>query len=146
MARSPRGSPQESKMASLTAPSPTGTSTVLNKISDEMIVCNICFETYNRPKVLPCLHTFCMDCLARLTASKTAKSPKGKLTCPMCREETPLPKNGVKGLRDNFFVSNLCQILHAEKERTRNAPRPKSPAPPRREKRTVNRHDIFRRR
>ncbi|XP_035683147.1 tripartite motif-containing protein 2-like [Branchiostoma floridae] len=137
MARSPKGSPQESKMAALTAPSPTGTSTVLNKISDEMIVCNICFETYNRPKVLPCLHTFCMDCLARLTASKTAKSPKGKLTCPMCREETPLPKNGVKGLRDNFFVSNLCQILHAERERTRNAPRPRSPAPPRREKKEV---------
>jgi len=56
-------------------PSPTGTGP---------IKCGLCHETFTRPKVLPCLHTFCQDCL-----EKSQDTPD-RLVCPSCRQECPL--------------------------------------------------------
>ncbi|XP_055959215.1 tripartite motif-containing protein 59-like [Patella vulgata] len=25
--------------------------------------CSICFDMFNQPKILPCFHTFCQECL-----------------------------------------------------------------------------------
>jgi hypothetical protein len=36
---------------------------ILNDIN-EMLTCSVCMEKYVRPKVLPCQHTFCMDCIS----------------------------------------------------------------------------------
>jgi len=47
-------------------------------------VCSLCSETYTQPKVLPCLHTFCFQCLGNL------KTPEDKLQCPECQEEATL--------------------------------------------------------
>ena len=36
----------------------------MNKITDHyQLTCGICSETYKNPKVLPCLHSFCQNCL-----------------------------------------------------------------------------------
>lgn len=36
----------------------------VNKITDHYeLTCGICNETYKNPKVLPCLHSFCQNCL-----------------------------------------------------------------------------------
>lgn len=36
----------------------------VNKITDHyQLTCGICSETYKNPKVLPCLHSFCQNCL-----------------------------------------------------------------------------------
>lgn len=36
----------------------------VNKITDYyQLTCGICSETYKNPKVLPCLHSFCQNCL-----------------------------------------------------------------------------------
>ena len=34
--------------------------------------CSICLETYKEPKVLPCCHTFCKGCLAKLPVMRKA--------------------------------------------------------------------------
>lgn len=40
------------------------------------------------PKLLPCGHTFCLECLARINVT----SPELKqISCPVCREVTQLP-------------------------------------------------------
>ena len=56
-------------------PSPTGTAS---------LKCGICHENFTRPKVLPCLHTFCQDCLEK------AQDIGDRLVCPSCRQECPL--------------------------------------------------------
>ncbi|XP_042650005.1 RING finger protein 225-like [Tyto alba] len=54
--------------------------------------CVICFAPYDRlfkvPKVLGCGHTFCLECLARVTLVAPAAPT---LLCPLCRRPTPLP-------------------------------------------------------
>lgn len=34
-------------------------------ITDDLVNCLICTEPYKNPKVLPCQHTFCTECLER---------------------------------------------------------------------------------
>ncbi|KAK5612319.1 hypothetical protein CRENBAI_016307 [Crenichthys baileyi] len=54
--------------------------------------CAVCFCSYDNifktPKLLPCGHTFCLECLARINVT----SPEIKtLSCPVCRVLTKLP-------------------------------------------------------
>ena len=48
------------------------------------IKCGLCHETFTRPKVLPCLHTFCQDCLEK------TQDVGDRLSCPACRHDCPL--------------------------------------------------------
>ncbi|XP_078684171.1 E3 ubiquitin-protein ligase TRIM45-like [Branchiostoma floridae x Branchiostoma belcheri] len=85
-------------------------SNALSDIADEFLVCQICFEGFKQPKMLPCLHTFCQPCLEKLLAAE----PVGKLDCPTCRQDVPLPQNGVQGLKSNFLVGKLRDILQQQ--------------------------------
>ena len=49
---------------------------------EEECTCVICFEPFQKPTVLPCLHMFCHDCIARWINSK------GK--CPLCKVPTAI--------------------------------------------------------
>ncbi|XP_052682104.1 uncharacterized protein LOC128162766 [Crassostrea angulata] len=54
--------------------------------------CPICFESFKTPRILPCLHTFCHNCLSSyiLSTCKTKESPVG-FPCPLCRCFVPAP-------------------------------------------------------
>ena len=49
----------------------------LEKLSRE-ISCSICSQHYNDPRVLPCCHYYCLDCLRGLLTES------GTITCPRC--------------------------------------------------------------
>ncbi|XP_072016858.1 uncharacterized protein [Amphiura filiformis] len=78
--------------------------------------CGICNEIINQPKALPCLHTFCLECLR-----EWGKSNKDTVTCPVlnCKKTTPMPSDGVDGLPGNVFVSSL---INTSPSRGRNVP------------------------
>ncbi|XP_072046767.1 tripartite motif-containing protein 2-like [Amphiura filiformis] len=76
----------------------------------DLVQCGICHDAIDKPKALPCLHTFCLKCLAswaQSSAKKHSDKYKNAVSCPTCREDFPLPKGGVKELMTNFFVSKL---------------------------------------
>lgn len=56
--------------------------------------------------MLPCLHTFCERCLLQYTPPESLT-----LSCPLCRQQSILPKQGVSGLQNNFFINNLMDVL-----------------------------------
>eukprot|EP00058_Branchiostoma_floridae_P018630 XP_002604119.1 hypothetical protein BRAFLDRAFT_71593 [Branchiostoma floridae] len=85
----------------------------------EELSCSICLELFTRPKVLPCQHTFCQDCLQDLAGRG------GAFQCPICRQQVRLPSRGVTGLPDNLMAANMCEKLQKQEnhlEETREQP------------------------
>ncbi|XP_062872940.1 tripartite motif-containing protein 3 isoform X2 [Trichomycterus rosablanca] len=87
------------------------TSPVVRQIDKQFLVCSICLEHYHNPKVLPCLHTFCERCLQNYIPPQSLT-----LSCPVCRQTSILPEKGVAALQNNFFITNLMEVLQREAE------------------------------
>jgi len=69
--------------------------------------CSICLETFKEPKALPCIHTFCLECLDTYCEDKE-QGEEG--TCPLCRKVFLIPPGGVKNLSNNVFIHQLLEI------------------------------------
>lgn len=90
------------------------TKEALDKLNTKL-ECAICFDTYQEPKLLPCFHVFCKQCLDKLVVEDGSS-----LSCPTCRHVTPLPK-GVAGLQTDFHVEHMFEIRNAFKKATKSA-------------------------
>ena len=75
----------------------------LEQLENE-ITCAVCQEHYTQPKILPCLHYYCKECILKLVRRTGSKQP---FSCPECREETTLPEGGVDQLKTAFFVNRF---------------------------------------
>uniref|UniRef100_T1IJA1 RING-type domain-containing protein n=1 Tax=Strigamia maritima TaxID=126957 RepID=T1IJA1_STRMM len=82
---------------------------------------SINFEDFNEsmydgsehtPKLLPCSHTVCRQCLERIVAVATLQSREaGTFRCPICRETIVLPRGGVNALPPSFLVNQLLDLM-----------------------------------
>uniref|UniRef100_A0A8C8GJ97 RING-type E3 ubiquitin transferase n=1 Tax=Oncorhynchus tshawytscha TaxID=74940 RepID=A0A8C8GJ97_ONCTS len=90
------------------------TSPVVRQIDKQFLVCSICLDHYHNPKVLPCLHTFCEICLQNYIPPESLT-----LSCPVCRQTSILPEKGVSALQNNFFITNLMEVLQRDPECSR---------------------------
>ncbi len=80
---------------------------VKNKSLEELeseITCGICQEHYTEPKILPCLHYYCKQCILTLAQRSATGKP---FHCPECRCAATLPEGGVDQLRTAFFINRL---------------------------------------
>ena len=59
------------------------------------VECQICLEDLNNPRLLPCTHSFCLDCVEAYCRDKL---PGDDVPCPVCKNEFQIPKNGIAGL------------------------------------------------
>ncbi|XP_058490312.1 tripartite motif-containing protein 3-like isoform X2 [Solea solea] len=89
-------------------------SPVVRQIDKQFLVCSICLDHYHNPKVLPCLHTFCEKCLQNYIPPQSLT-----LSCPVCRQTSILPEKGVAALQNNFFITNLMEVLQRDPECSR---------------------------
>ena len=71
----------------------------LRRVTDH-VTCPICLQLYKNPKVLPCQHSYCQECLIKLEKDK-------KITCPECRKIAEVPAKGVKDFPTNFTLTHL---------------------------------------
>ncbi|KAH9507812.1 Tripartite motif-containing protein 2 [Bulinus truncatus] len=71
-----------------------------------LLSCAICDHRYKDPKVLPCLHSFCEQCLSDVIPSESLS-----VTCPVCRQQSILPLDGVAALQTNNFILNLLKVI-----------------------------------
>ncbi|XP_053086930.1 tripartite motif-containing protein 2 isoform X3 [Pangasianodon hypophthalmus] len=84
-------------------------SPVVRHIDKHFLMCSICLDHYHKPKVLPCLHTFCQRCLQSFVPVHSLT-----LSCPVCRQTSVLPEKGVAALQSNFFITNLMEVLKSQ--------------------------------
>ncbi|XP_064632475.1 E3 ubiquitin-protein ligase TRIM71-like [Lineus longissimus] len=84
----------------------------LSKIEEEF-QCSLCLDRLQEPKILPCYHSFCSDCLeAWLRHCGTS------LVCPECRKETVC--NAVCCLPDDFRAKSVLANLPATDSQQKN--------------------------
>jgi len=77
-----------------------------------MTTCSICWQDFNSPRSLPCLHSFCLGCLQGHCRDK---QPGAKAQCPLCRTEFTIPQNGLEDFVLNFFLQNLIDTKCASR-------------------------------
>jgi len=70
----------------------------------DMTECCICSEVFTDPRVLSCIHTFCLNCLMNYGKDK---QPGDDMPCPLCRKEFTIPADGLSGIQKNFFMEKL---------------------------------------
>ena len=80
---------------------------VLKQLEDQLN-CSICLDTYTDPKLLQCFHVYCRQCLVPLV-DRDQQGQLG-LTCPICRQVTPVPDRGVAGLQSAFHINRFLEI------------------------------------
>ena len=66
-------------------------------VNDEL-KCAICLELFQDPRSLPCLHTFCRECIQR------SLNKNHSLKCPVCRAKHELNTEGVRLLPVNEYA------------------------------------------
>ena len=74
--------------------------------------CSICYQTFTDPRILPCIHTFCLNCLKRTEDAAQKKSAEN-MPCPLCRKAFVIPTEGMSGLQKNFFMESLIDVTNA---------------------------------
>ncbi|VDI37426.1 Hypothetical predicted protein [Mytilus galloprovincialis] len=89
--------------------------------TDDILVCSICLETFDTPKYLPCLHTFCEGCLSTYIASGFEKGQKSNMSCPISRQTVVVPEENVSPqdwaaqLPLNFLISGLMETQKVQR-------------------------------
>lgn len=63
--------------------------------------CYLCGTTYKDPRLLPCFHTFCYQCLFKYTMKHITEN---KVKCPLCDTLNTVPAIGVRGFDQNTFL------------------------------------------
>ena len=79
---------------------------------EEEITCSICGDLFTDPKTIPCLHTFCKQCIEKSIESN--KKMASTVCCPLCR--TPLARDDISSIPTNFTINRLVEIFGKHKE------------------------------
>ena len=98
---------EKNKTISLSGSAVTGRENAICHSIKDMILCSICLEVLEKPKLLRCGHSFCLYCLQQY---KTDQS--WSLHCPECRKNTNVP-DGLDGLPADFRSLALKDMLRS---------------------------------
>ena len=71
---------------------------------EKEITCAVCHDHYQQPKVLPCLHFYCKECILQLALRAGTDNP---FPCPECRKKASLPEGNVDNLQTAVFINRL---------------------------------------
>jgi hypothetical protein len=79
---------------------------------ERLTTCPICLDKFRIPKVLPCMHTFCLTpCLTNLVDPR-ARS----LRCPECRREHQIPAGMRRRCPCIVTIPDRCFICKEQKQ------------------------------
>ena len=82
--------------------------TLLHNLREE-VSCPVCTNIYTDPKHLPCLHSFCLQCLKHWHRSSHGRDT---IRCPKCQVLSKVPESGdLKDLPTSFYLNGLIDVL-----------------------------------
>ena len=71
--------------------------------------CPKCHERFKQPKLLPCNHSVCRDCLSLKSGVRKGRGLDYIVSCPACQKEAELTKSGLDSLPVAFFKEHLSR-------------------------------------
>ena len=86
--------------------------------TEHFLTCSTCINQYSsdshehQPKLLPCSHTVCRQCLERIVSSQPRSD---SIRCPICREHILLPRGGVTSFPPSFLVNQLLDLMVSQR-------------------------------
>ena len=84
---------------------------------EEQLTCPVCLDLYTNPKILPCHHSLCQECLEGLPQEREARGDTYYLSCPTCCQHTEVPREGVGAFPVAFTLNNLKEITQSLKKK-----------------------------
>jgi len=89
--------------------------TISTQLAYREVNCIICHQHLCMPKVLPCMHACCEECLREYVVSRLYDTV-GHFPCPLCGQTTRLPPEGICGFpnRLNSAASPHAAVLRKE--------------------------------
>ena len=82
--------------------------TLLHNLREE-VSCPVCTNIYTDPKHLPCLHSFCLQCLKHWHRSSHGRDT---IRCPKCQAVSRVPDSGdLKDLPTSFYLNGFIDVL-----------------------------------
>ena len=63
-------------------------------------ICQYCNNSFQDPRILSCLHSYCVQCITKLHVEDTTS-----IICPTCNHSTTLPDGGVTSLPRNIRLN-----------------------------------------
>ena len=80
---------------------------------EEALTCTLCSNVIRNPKITPCLHTFCCECLNEKARSRPYQT---SIACPACEYEIRKPEGNVfDSFPSNFHLNRLIDLFLAKK-------------------------------
>ena len=79
--------------------------------TSERYKCSVCLELFTDPKVLPCCHTFCLECLKK---TATSEKTKGQVTCPQCSQPHQIPAGGLPEFLTDFIAIDEVEAVRLQ--------------------------------
>ena len=81
--------------------------TILKKEAE----CPLCLDTVNKPKTLPCLHSFCLECLDK-HAGFARRQLQATIKCPVCQTSFKIPEgDSFQNLPASYHLNRLVDVL-----------------------------------
>ena len=85
---------------------------------EEVCQCSVCLERYSDPRMLPCHHCFCKECLedllnVRPQGGKISFNRDVQIVCPNCRDICKFEdEKNLSSLPRNLHLSQVVDLLH----------------------------------
>ncbi|XP_066097694.1 tripartite motif-containing protein 59 [Saccopteryx bilineata] len=85
---------------------------------EDVLTCPICYSIFEDPRVLPCSHTFCRNCLENVLQASSDfyiwRPLRIPLKCPNCRSITEVAPTGIESLPVNFALRAIIEKYQQE--------------------------------
>ncbi|ESO93566.1 hypothetical protein LOTGIDRAFT_161672 [Lottia gigantea] len=69
-------------------------------------VCPICFDSFTKPKMVDCGHSYCLACLKKYVGEDDVEF----FECAMCREQIKMPDGGIETFPTNYALEKSAPV------------------------------------